>query len=234
MSSSITQPPSSQPFSYADMVKKSSSKAITPPSSSSSLSMSSLDASEAKVDALFKEAETSGWHTVEPRKEPSGIQGVFKIITGVGIEKIKFSQDSIGHKTRDNILIEDLIDDMAQQGWKSGSKLEVVRTPTGLVALNNRRLYAAKIASKINENLMVHIQIFPAKAKAPDSLFRAVVQNYVDQQGLAANINHVAQSVFQESYLHCIKLRMHSNVGELDSEGFGYKTIQVRQGNWQE
>lgn len=151
-----------------------------------------------------------------------------RILTGLNLSKLRFSQDSIQATTSDGKPLEQLIQDIATKGWKKGTSLVLVEMPNGkLVSLNNRRLFAAKKAAEIRNNLEVPAMVFKHDDKAPRKLLNGIATEYKKNQK-DKDINAIAAQIQPESYGHAATLRINTRQGDLSNSIYGHKQTIVR------
>ncbi|MBA3721181.1 MAG: hypothetical protein H0W88_02110 [Parachlamydiaceae bacterium] len=154
-------------------------------------------------------------------------------IRGEDILKVKYSQDSIGEETMDGTPLDQLIDNMIVKGWRKNVSITVIKINDILVSLDNRRLFAAKVAFKITKlaTFTISAIVYPCKQRAPRELFRGIQIRFSSdrrKKGLDDDYEKIPECIDKGSYGHCLKLRMHTRNGDLDSDIFGYDHTFLR------
>lgn len=184
-------------------------------------SLSKLDLrKQHKVAKIIKKADRKA--KSESKKTYKVVIPSHKMLTKEEIEKLRYSQDSIQKTTSDGIKLETLAENMAEE-WKVGTHLTVVKMPDeNLVSLNNRRLYAAQLATEMKEVFELPVAIFAHEDPAPKKLLSGIITEYQKGRELD-NINEVAKEILQNSYGHSVVLRMNTRKGELSKSSYGYE-----------
>ncbi|MBA3721766.1 MAG: hypothetical protein H0W88_05135 [Parachlamydiaceae bacterium] len=191
-------------------------------------------AQKAKEKAIAKERtliSTSTFSVIGKGSNLDNVAGKIVHLFGEAIAKLKYSQDSIGDATTDGMGLDKLIDNMIESGWLKGTSIKVIKFNDDLlVSLDNRRLFAAKVAFRITKlaAFSISVLVYPCEQQATRALYDKIERLFIIGRGREEDRENLPEGIKSGTFGHCVKMRMHSQNGTLNSDAVGYDKITIR------